>query len=268
MNSPTISPALLTKDLRYCYPDGTVGLANASFSLVPGEVVALLGANGSGKTTLLLSLVGLLDAAGSVEIFGIRLEKKSLSEIRKRVGFLFQRPDDQLFCQTVLDDALFGPLNLGHSIEEATRAAKESLRLVGLEGYENRSSYRLSFGEKKRAALASVLAMNPDILLLDEPTGGLDPKSAAAVVDIIGEIRRQRKTVLAATHDLHFAAEATDRAIVLGTDKSVVADRATLEILSNHDLLASNNLVHVHRHLHAGAMDRHVHAHDHWRHGH
>jgi cobalt/nickel transport system ATP-binding protein len=263
----TAAAAVIATDLEYRYPDGTVGLAGVSFSLMPGEVVALLGANGSGKTTLLLSLVGLLEVVGSIEVFSTRLEKKSLSEIRKRVGFLFQRPDDQLFCQTVLDDVLFGPLNLGRPIKEATQAAKEVLRLVGLEGLESRSSYRLSFGEKKRAALASVLAMSPDILLLDEPTGGLDPKSAAGLIDIIIELRQQKKTVLAATHDLHFAAETTDRAIILSGEKKVAASGPTLEILSNYALLASHNLVHAHRHWHADATNGHVHVHDHWKHG-
>ncbi len=258
----------MAKDVEYRYPDGTTGLAGISFSLMTGEVVALLGANGSGKTTLLLSLVGLLDAAGSIEVFGTRLEKKNLGEIRKRAGFLFQRPDDQLFCQTVLDDVLFGPLNLGRPREEAEQATKEALRFVGLEGYEGRSSYRLSFGEKKRAALASVLSMNPDILLLDEPTGGLDPKSSSDLVETVRELKRRKKTVLAATHDLHFAVETADRAIVLGADKKVAAAGPTLEILANHDLLASNNLVHARRHLHPDAEPGHAHVHDHWTHGH
>ncbi|MDQ7779263.1 MAG: ABC transporter ATP-binding protein [Planctomycetota bacterium] len=268
MGEATTKPAIAASDLSYTYPDGSPGLAGLTFSIMTGEAVGLLGANGTGKSTLLMSLVGVLQSKGKIEVFGEPLAPNTLAGIRRRVGLLFQNPDDQLFCPTVLDEAAFGPLNLGRKPEEARQAALDALRLVGLAGFENRVSYRLSFGEKKRVALASILSMGPDILLLDEPTGGLDPRSSAGLIDILLDLKKLGKTILSATHDLHFVGETMDRAIVLGSGRNIVGSGPTQEILSNHDFLTTHNLAHEHRHHHPDGADVHGHEHEHWRHAH
>ena len=230
-------PAVDIKDLSFHYHDGAQALDGVSFTIQPGERVALIGPNGAGKSTLLCHLNGVLhhdEGHGVVEIFGISLEKKNMTEIRKRIGLVFQDPDDQLFCSTVFDDVAFGPLNMRLDAETVRKRVHEALHHVGLEGYENRSAFHLSGGEKKRVSLATVLSMDVDILAFDEPSSNLDPKSRRA---LIHWLQACQKTLLLATHDLDLAYETTNRVLVLnqgylardGSTESILKDRSFLE---------------------------------------
>ena len=174
MNSPT---ALRVDDLHFTYPDGTDVLRGVSFSVDEGESVAIIGPNGAGKSTLLLHLNGILRGEGRILVFGTALEDRSLAEIRNRVGVVFQDPEDQLFLTTVGQDVAFGPANMKLPPEEIAERVGSALEAVGMPGYEDGSSHHLSFGQKKRIATATVLAMRPDILVLDEPSSNLDPKA-------------------------------------------------------------------------------------------
>lgn len=256
------APAIRTEGLRYSYPDGTAVLRNVEMEVPQGECTLILGANGSGKSTLLLNLAGILRGAGTIEIMGKLLADKTLPQIRRILGLVFQNPEDQLFCPTVHDDVAFGPLNLGMPEEAVREAVNRALGMVGLNGFEDRLSHRLSFGEKKRIAIATVLSMSPEILLLDEPTSGLDPRSGCGLIDILMDLREQGKTILTATHDLHLASEVADRILILGEEGWIVAAGGH-DLLKDKEILQDNNLLHVHRHGH----ERRRHAHPHF-HGH
>lgn len=254
---------IIVSNLTYRYPDGTTALKDVSFDVEEGETLVIIGANGTGKSTLFMNLMGILEGDGHIEIMGLTLNKTNMKEIRRRMGMVFQNPDDQLFCPTVMDDVSFGPLNLGWDNNRVIAASQEALSLVGLEGYGSRTSYHLSFGEKKRAAIATVLSMNPKVLLLDEPTSGLDPRSSSKFINILYTLKSQRKTLLVVTHDIFLTHEIADRVLVFSEEKRPVAVGNYKEILNNYDLLLKNNLVHQHRHRH----DEMVHEHEH-RHGH
>jgi cobalt/nickel transport system ATP-binding protein len=201
------------KNLIYAHPDGTGALRGISFELAQGESLAIFGPNGSGKTTLLLNINGTLTGEGMIRVAGMEVSKKNLAEIRRRVGIVFQEPDDQLFMPTVLDDVMFGPLNLGWGKEKAERRARALLGEVGI-GAElfRRSPFHLSAGEKRRVALAGVLVMEPQILLLDEPTTWLDPPGQTALLSILRALPQPK---IIATHDVSFAAALAQRAIFL-----------------------------------------------------
>lgn len=248
-------------NLNYRYPDGTTGLKDVSFDVEEGETLVIVGANGTGKSTLFMNLMGVLDGDGYIEIMGLTLNKENLKEIRRRMGIVFQNPDDQLFCPTVMDDVSFGPLNLGWNSSEAISASKKALAFVGLEGYESRISYHLSFGEKKRVAIATILSMNPKILLMDEPTSGLDPRSISKFINILYTLKSQGKTLLIVTHDIFLTQEVADRVLVFSEEKKPVAIGNYKEILSNYDLLLKNNLIHQHRHRHDEIIHEHEHKH-------
>jgi cobalt/nickel transport system ATP-binding protein len=175
-----MTPALQVRGLRYRYPDGTEALRGVDLTLGAGECVAILGANGSGKTTFVLHLNGLLEGEGAIEVGGLAVTRHNLAEVRAKVGMIFQDSDDQLFLPTVLEDVAFGPLNLGAAAPEAEARARAALRQVGMEGAAGKPPYHLSAGEKRRVALAGVLAMSPEILVLDEPTIHLDPPGQRA----------------------------------------------------------------------------------------
>ena len=258
-----MSEAIKVRHLYYTYPDKTTGLQDINLEAAKGETVIIIGANGTGKSTLLLNLMGILRGKGDIEVLGNVLNDKNLKTIRRTMGLVFQNPDDQLFCPTVLDDVAFGPLNLGWERDAVLHESRSALALVRMEKFESRPSHHLSFGEKKRVAVATLLSMKPQILLLDEPTGGLDPRSCTELIEILYVLKDQGKTILATSHDLHMVAEIADRVCVLSEEKTIVADGPFKEILSNHELLSKNNLIHQHRHRHERFVKEHEHAHLH-----
>jgi cobalt/nickel transport system ATP-binding protein len=198
------------RGLRYRYPDGTQALDGIDFHLEAGECVALLGPNGSGKTTFVLHLNGLLDGEGSVEICGMPVKKETLATVRSKVGLVFQDSDEQLFMPTVLQDVAFGPANLGLAPGEAEARARKALEQVGMSAAIHKAPYHLSSGEKRRAALAGVLVMEPEILVLDEPTTSLDPPGQR---DLVRLLRSLPQAKLLVTHDMEFAGALASRAV-------------------------------------------------------
>lgn len=210
---------LNVENLSVIYGDGTQGIKNTSLHLLPGEKCALIGANGAGKTTLLLALVGVLPSSGTVTAAGIGLTEKTRAALRQRVGVLLQNPDDQLFQPTVIQDVAFGPKNLGMSQTEALEKSREILQQLKIGHLENRSALRLSGGEKRMAALASVLVMEPEVLLLDEPTAFLDPKARRRLMEVLKALPQ---TMLIATHDLGFALEVCPTTALLQCGEIVV----------------------------------------------
>ena len=247
MTSAPAEPVLEVRGLSYAYPNGQRALEDVNFSLFPGEIVGIVGPSGAGKSTLLLHLNGLLPlrsgnaASGSngvaVHVNGLPVGE-NLAEIRRLVGFLFQDPDDQLFCPTVRDDVAFGPLNLGLARPDVASRVAESLAAVRLEAYENRSTQQLSVGERKRVCLAGVLACHPVILALDEPFSNLDPRARRTLVDVL---RRFEGSQVLATHDLEMAAELCTRVIVLDEGR-VRADGPMATILSDRGLMDRHGL--------------------------
>jgi cobalt/nickel transport system ATP-binding protein len=227
------------ENLRHIYPDGTVALRDVSFRITHGESVAVIGANGAGKSTLLLHLNGYLaPTSGVVRIGDQSFTKKTLPEIRRRVGMIFQDPDDQLFMPTVYEDVAFGPMNLGLSAPEVEARVREALEQVGAEHLRERPPYRLSGGEKKRVAIATVLSMAPDILVMDEPTSGLDPFARRRLMELLKDFRH---TKIFTSHDLDMVLELCERTIVLH-DGEVRADGPTREIFRDDGLLAACRL--------------------------
>jgi cobalt/nickel transport system ATP-binding protein len=244
--------AIEISNLKYRYHDGTEALRGISFRVPPGECVALLGPNGSGKSTLLLHLNGILPETisgdGAVKISGEAIAPNNLAAIRRDVGLVFQDPDDQLFCPTVAEDVAFGPQQLGLPESEIAGRVKLSLAQVGLAGFEHRATHHLSHGEKRRACLAGVLACEPKILVLDEPTSDLDPRGRREFKALLREIPA---TKLIATHDLELAVELCARAIILDHGQ-IVADGRTMELLADEALMLAHGLEkpHILHHLH------------------
>jgi len=226
-------------DLHYIYPDGTVGLQGISFMISHGESVALVGENGAGKSTLLLHLSGcLFSSKGVLKIGDCQVTKNNLNIIRRAVGMVFQNPDDQLFMPTVFDDVAFGPLNLGFEKEDVEKTVYYSLETVGASHLVQRPPYKLSQGEKRSVSIAGVLAMSPDILVMDEPTSSLDPKSRRRLIDLLKTFRH---TKIIATHDLDMALDLCERIIVMHKGQ-ITADGKTRDILQNEELLRASNL--------------------------
>ncbi len=237
--------ALRVAKLSHRFADGRKALDDVSFEVAAGERVALVGPNGAGKTTLFLRLCGVLPGqAGQVLVQGMdAADPTARRKLPRTIGVVFQNPDDQLFSATVLEDVAFGPLNLGQSPDEAVANARESLRMLGLEGCEDRSPHRLSGGEKRRAALAGVLAMKPSILLLDEPSMFLDPRGRR---ELIRTILGLSTTLLLATHDLEMVLDTCPRTIVLDGGR-IAADGGTRELLANAELMEMHGLEVPHR---------------------
>jgi cobalt/nickel transport system ATP-binding protein len=227
------------EDLYYAYPDGSQVLRGVSFLITHGEKVALVGANGAGKSTLLLQLNGcLLPDAGRVRIGDLPVTRKTLAHVRRTVGLVFQDPDDQLFMPRVFDDVAFGPLNLGLSPEEVERQVLQALEAVGAAHLQDRPPYHLSGGEKRAVAIAAVLSLSPAILVMDEPTSNLDPKTRR---QLIQRLRTFDHTLILATHDLDLVLDLCPRTLVLKEGR-LAADGPTGEIMQNEALLASCNL--------------------------
>jgi len=233
-----MSDAIVLTNLSYTYPDGTEALRGVSFRVEEGERVALVGPNGAGKSTLLLHLNGLLPGGGAVRILGRSTGDRDRREIRRLVGLVFQDPDDQLFMPTVRDDVAFGPLNLGWPEEKVREQVAQALAQVGLPEVADRAPYHLSFGERKRVALATVLAMEPKVLALDEPTANLDPRARRQLLTLLATLPQ---TQLLATHDLEAARELCPRTIVLDQGQ-VIADGPTDELLANPTLMEAHGL--------------------------
>ena len=221
-----MQPLVEVRQLRFRYEDGTAALNGVDFVLRPGETVALLGANGSGKTTFVLHLNGLLRGEGELRVCGIAVEKRTLPEIRRKVGIVFQDPDEQLFMPTVLEDVAFGPLNLGLEAGQALARGREALAEVGMASALDKAPYHLSAGEKRRVALAGVLAMRPEILVLDEPTTFLDPPGQR---DLLAALRRLPQAKIIVTHDTLFARALATRAVFF--DKGRIVAEGTPEEL-------------------------------------
>jgi cobalt/nickel transport system ATP-binding protein len=230
--------AVAISDLRFAYPDGTEVLKGVDLRVMEGESVAIIGPNGAGKSTLLLQLNGILRGQGRIEIFGLPIEDGTLREIRRRVGVVFQDPEDQLFLTTVSQDVAFGPANLGLPAADIATRTHQALRAVGMEEFGDRAAHHLSFGQKKRVATATVLSMRPDVLVLDEPSSNLDPHARR---QLVGILRSLRVTKLIVTHDLPYAWEMCDRAVILA-DGRVAADGPIERILGDEALLAAHDL--------------------------
>lgn len=227
------------EDLRFVYPDGHEALTGVDFTADAGEHVALLGPNGAGKTTFAHHLNGIHRAtAGTVRIAGLPLDEEHLAEVRRRAGLVFQDADDMLFMPSVREDVAFGPANLGLRGEELHVRVEEALAAVEASELADRAPHHLSGGEKRRCALAAVLAMRPDLLVLDEPTGGLDPASRREVITLLGGLSQ---TLLVITHDLPLALELCERAVIMA-DGRIVADGPTHELLADEALLHANRL--------------------------
>lgn len=230
--------AVEIENLSFSYPDGQRGLEHINLVVDIGENLAVVGPNGAGKSTLLLHLNGILRGNSMVRIFSLPVEEKNLKEIRRKVGLVFQDPEDQLFSPTVFDDVAFGPINMGYSESEVKRRVTEALKWVGMSGYEQRSPHHLSVGEKKRIAIASVLSLTPELLILDEPTSNLDPRSKWSLIKLL---RQLPKTKIVAAHDLELVKALCQRTIVLDGGK-IVADDRTETILSDISLLRAHGL--------------------------
>ncbi|MBN1690364.1 MAG: ABC transporter ATP-binding protein [Dehalococcoidia bacterium] len=234
----TVNKAIEIKGLSYVYPDGQRGLKDIDLTVYCGESVALIGPNGAGKSTLLLHLNGILRGSTAISVQGLQVVDKNLREIRKRVGMVFQDPEDQLFSLNVYEDVAFGPVNMGFTREEVDRRVRQALQKVGMQGYEKRSSHHLSIGEKKRVAIATVLSLDPGILALDEPTSSLDPRGKWALTELL---RTLRVTKIIASHDLDLVSCLCDRIVILDEGK-IVADGVAERILSDKRLLAEHGL--------------------------
>lgn len=288
--------AIRVDGVSFSYPDGIEVLKNISCTIKQGEKVALIGPNGAGKSTFMSLLNGVeMPSSGKVIVSGLEVDRENLIKVRRKIGIVFQDPDDQLFCPTVFDDVAFGPLNLGLSHDEIHARVQEALSLVGLTGFEQRSSFHLSFGERKRLALATVLSYQPDMLVFDEPSTNMDPLNRRR---LINWLQGSDRTILLCTHDLDIALEVCHRCLMLVGGK-IVADGPSSEILYDRHLLEANNLelplalmthellheklrngqmdaedrriiekfLHAHRHAHGPEQPEHVHLHIH-PHGH
>ncbi len=255
------------REVSYRYADAEA-LADVSFSVSHGERLALLGANGSGKSTLLKMLDGLIfPSSGSIRAFGTEISEAALRDdgfsqaFRRRVGFVFQNSDAQLFSPNVREEIAFGPLHLGLPQAEVEKRTEDTIHILGLQHLSGRPPYHLSGGEKKKVALASVLAIDPDVLLFDEPTAGLDPKTETFLTRLILQLSRAGKTIITATQDLRLVEDIADRVLILGENHRLADEGTAAEILGNRELLLAANLIHDHPHRHDGIEHFHPHSH-------
>ena len=263
------SPILYSLNhVNFSYPNRQSALNDVTLSVAPQERIALLGANGSGKSTLLKLLGGLLTTQeGQIEFCGHPLTEATLHHpefnrlFRTKVGIVFQNSEAQLFCPTVWEEISFGPIHLGIPPEETRQRVNDLLQMLRIERLRDRIPEQLSGGEKKRVAIAAVLATHPDILLLDEPTTALDPRSRWELVDIILNLQAANKTVITATNDLEIVPAIAQRLCILDETNHLLADGSAEELLARKDILEQANLIHVHTHTHPDAIHRHAHLH-------
>ncbi len=230
--------AVKFRHVSFNYPDGIEALKDINLTIYAKEKVAIIGPNGAGKSTFITLLNGVRRGDGEINILGLPLNKKNLPKIRSLLGIVFQNPDDQLFCPTIYEDIAFGPLNSGLNEAQIKENVQYALRETDLEGYEERSPFHLSFGERKRASIATILSLKPQIIAMDEPTSNLDPAHRR---DIISWINQRKETFIVTSHDLDMIWDTCSRAIILNKGK-IIADGAAKEILSRKELLEKNNL--------------------------
>ncbi len=268
MNELEKRPLFDVRGVTFAYPERPPSLEEVSFTVSRGERVALLGANGSGKTTLLLLLDGLyFPHKGRIYFDGNPIEAQTVEggeagrAFRRRVGLLFQNPDAQLFSPSVEDELSFAPKQLGLPAEEVADRVESVLTLMEISNLRDRPPQSLSAGEKKRVALASLLTAGPSVLLLDEPTAGLDPRSQSRLLDILEQLHEAGLTLVTASHELLLLPHLADRAVVLSPDHRLAADAAAEAVLSDLSLLDRANLIHVHSHRHGDVLHRHPHLH-------
>jgi len=259
------------KEVYFSYLGKFPALRGINFEIKAGQKVSVIGANGSGKSTFLQILDGLIFAdRGKVEFCGRQLNAKAFEEVefarafRRQVGFIFQNSDTQLFCPTVKEDIVFGPLQLGVAKDQIQERLQKLSAALGIQELLDRPPYQLSIGEKRKVAIASTLIIQPRVLILDEPTAGLDPLTTRTIVDLLIEENNSGKTIITATHDLHIVEEISDSVYVFDRQKRISSFGPAQDILNNLELLKANNLVHIHRHKHKDKI--HIHPHSHAQH--
>ncbi|MHB0912922.1 MAG: energy-coupling factor ABC transporter ATP-binding protein [Armatimonadota bacterium] len=259
------------QNVDYSYPGGAPILRDISFTVSCGESIALLGANASGKSTLLHIMDGLyFPTGGRVSAFGTALTEESVEtppfsrHFRQQVGFLFQNSDAQLFCSTIEEELAFAPLQLRLSESEVEKRVEETLRLFEIEHLRARSPQTLSGGEKKKVALAGLITCGPGVILLDEPSTGLDPRSQQWLMEFLKVLNESGVTLITASHDLGFVAEVSRRTLILSEDHALVHDGRTKDALADLDLLFAANLIHAHAHRHGEKIHQHPHLHETW----
>jgi len=260
------------RNVSYTYLGKFVALKDVTLKIGQGEHVAIMGANGSGKSTLLSILNALIyPTEGEFYAFGNPVTEDVFDSLedneqsryfRKKVGFVFQNSDVQLFCSTVYDEVAFGPLQLDLPKEEVKKRADDVMAMVGITGLRDRSPHTLSGGEKKKVCLASVLSVNPDVILLDEPTAGLDPRSQLWLIELLQDLAKAGKTIITATHDLDIIEQISTRAIVFGEDHTIKVDTDSHKVMNDLELLMSANLIHRHMHRHGNLLHQHLHTHE------
>lgn len=270
-------PIFKLERVGFTYDGKVTALREVSLAVAAREKIALLGANGSGKSTLLMILAGLyFPTQGEVRAFGTPLTEEALKDepfafsFRRKVGLLFQDPDVQLFSPTVWDEVAFAPLQLGLDREEVISRVEEALRLLRIESLWDRAPHRLSEGEKKKVAIASILSLHPEVWLLDEPTAGLDPRTESWFLDFIHQLNEAGHTLITATHDLDALDLIADRVYVLSEENRLITQGTPQEILSDQELLLRCNLTHEHHHRHERLehahphrhLERHIHPHE------
>ena len=235
---------LETKNLSFTYHDGTQALRNVNIQIKKGEKIAIMGPNGAGKSTLFSHFNGLSEpTSGHVEVDGEKLifERDELLKVRQKVGIVFQDPNDQLFAPTVKEDVAFGPMNMGLDYDEVERRIKESLEMVGMSGFEDKTPHHLSGGQQKRVAIAGIVAMRPDIMILDEPTAGLDPEGVDKVLDILNNLNKEGMSIVISSHDIEMVNEFADKIFVL-YDGEIIASGDKHQIFSDKELLKKDHL--------------------------
>ena len=235
---------LETKNLSFTYHDGTQALRNVNLQIKRGEKIAIMGPNGAGKSTLFSHFNGLTEpTSGHVELDGEKIvyEREELLKLRQKVGIVFQDPNDQLFAPTVKEDVAFGPMNLGLEYEEVEKRIAESLEMVGMTGFEDKTPHHLSGGQQKRVAIAGIVAMRPEIMILDEPTAGLDPEGVDKVLSILNELNKDGMSIVISSHDIEMVNEFADKIFVL-YDGEIIASGDKHQIFSNKELLKKAHL--------------------------
>jgi len=248
------------KKISYAYKNGKKAVDEVSFSVKKGESLTIIGTNGSGKSTLLYLLNGLLTPeSGDIEIFGRNINGNFPPELRQRIALLFQNPQAQLFLLSVWDELCFGPLQLGLEKNEIQKRTEELLGLLNIKHLRDRGPWDLSGGEMRKVAFGTCLSINPDVLLLDEPTTGLDPRSQVEFVDLINELRHAGKTIVTATHDLGIIEDISDRTVVIGEDHRLLTEGNPWDVMEDTDMLLRANL--IHRHVHRHCWYAHEHSH-------